>query len=239
MNSRGQNARGDQRANHTMPLIVRTLIIIQTLAVELAALAAMAAVETTQVSGPILSASGLIVAYLAFRRNRPCGLCLGLATPTSYVLCFSLISGLGWSADDARMPMFLIVAAIAAFHVVAAFFALDELATSQADHRPKLPFQFSILSLLVLMLLVSVFLASYKTFGPPGAAIGALFSYAVILAYLLRQFLLMRLRQEEEIREKGWRSSSRETPIADNREASGQLPTSYATRGGDGQHRDS
>jgi hypothetical protein len=181
-----------------MQLVLRALIILQTLAVELAALAAMGEVETTEVSGPMLSGMGLVIAYLSFRRNRPCGLCFGLAAPTAYVLCFSLVCGRGWSVDDARMPMFFIAAVIAVLHVGAAFLALEESAVVREDDRPKLPFQFSILSLLALILLVSVFFGSYQSCGPVGAAIAAMFVYGVILTYLLRQFHVMRVRCKED-----------------------------------------
>ncbi len=213
-----------------MQLILRTLIILQTIAVELAALAAMDDVETAPISGPMLAASGLIVAYLSFRRNRPCGLCFGSIAPTAYVLSFSLISGLGWSKYDAWTPMFVIVAVVAAFHVVAAFLAIGEIAATLEDNRPKLPFQFSIFSMLVLMLLVSIFFGSYQTFGPAGAGIGALFAYAVILTYLLRQFHLMRVRQKEELREKSWPSASRDTAIRKNEGASREQPAPHPVR---------
>ena len=186
-----------------MQRILRTLIILQTLAVEVATLAGMGEVETIQYSGPVLSGMGLAIAYLSFRRNRPLGLCFGLATPTACVLCFSLISGLGWTPDDAQTPMFVILAIVALFHVGAAFCALNEVTAIQAAGRQKLPFQFSIMALLVLMFLVSVFFGSYQTFGHVGVAIGALFVYAVILAYLLRQFHLMRLRCKEDDVRKG------------------------------------
>ena len=66
---------------------------------------------------------------------------------------------------------------------------------NSGDDRQKLPFQFSIMALLVLMVLVSVFFGSYQTFGNVGVAIGALFVYAVIVVLLLRQFHVIRLRQ--------------------------------------------
>jgi hypothetical protein len=180
-----------------MQLFLRALTVLQTLAIEVAALAAMGEVDTIQYSGPMLSGVGLLIAYLSFRGNRPVGLCFGLGTPTASILCFSLICGFGWSPDDARRPMCFIVVAVAVFHVVAAFFALEELSTAQAVDRQKLPFQFSIMALLVLMLLVSVFFGSYQSFGQVVAALGALFVYAVIVAYLLRQFHVMRLRFRE------------------------------------------
>jgi hypothetical protein len=176
----------------------RILIILQTLGVELATLAAMDRVTTIQYSGPLLSATSLVIAYISFRRNRPRGLCFGLATPTASVFCFSLICGSRWGPDDAQRPMFIILAMVAVLHVAAAYFAIEELAATKGDDRKSVPFQFSIMALLVLMLLVAVFFALYKTFGQEGAALGASFDYAVVVAYLLRRFHLMRSQCKEE-----------------------------------------
>jgi hypothetical protein len=181
-----------------MQPILRALIILQTIMVEVAALAAMGEIETTQYSGPIVGGMGLFIVYLAFRRNLPIGFCFGLTAPTVYVLCFALISGMGWDRWDAERPMLFILTVVALFHVVAALIVLEELTAAQGDRRQKLPFQFSIMALLVLMALVSVFFGSYQSFGHVGAAIGALFVYGVILTYVLRQFFVMRSRQREE-----------------------------------------
>jgi hypothetical protein len=181
-----------------MQPILRALIILQTITVEVAVLAAMGDIETTECSGPIVGGMGLIVAFLAFRRNLPIGLCFGLAAPTVYVLCFALISGMGWDPDGAERPMRFILTVVALVHVVAALIALEELTAAEGDRRQRLPFQFSIMALLVLMVLVSVFFGSYQSFGHVGAAVGALFVYGVILTYVLRQFVVMRSRQREE-----------------------------------------
>jgi len=61
------------------------------------------------------------------------------------------------------------------------------------------------MALLVLMVLVSVFFGLYKTLGETGAAIGALLVYAVIVAYLLRQFHVLRSRRKEDGVDKGLR----------------------------------
>jgi hypothetical protein len=181
-----------------MQPVLRAMIILQTIMVEVAVLAAMGDIETTECSGPIVGGMGLIVAYFAFRRNLPFGLCFGLAAPTVYVLCFALVSGMGWDRWHAERPMLFILTVVALFHVVASFFVLEEHTAARDDRRQKLPFQFSIMALLVLMVLVSVFFGSYQSFGHVGAAVGALFVYGVILTYVLRQFVVMRSRQKEE-----------------------------------------
>jgi hypothetical protein len=139
-----------------------------------------------------------VIVYLSFRRNLPLGLGFALATPTAYVFGFSLIAGCGWSPEEAQIPMFFFLAVVAALHVIAAFFALEEVAASPGDDRQKLPFQFSIMALLMLMLLVSVFFGSYQSCGSLGAAMAALFIYAVLLTYLLRQFYVMRVQCKED-----------------------------------------
>ena len=104
--------------------------------------------------------------------------------------------------------MFVIVAVVAALSCGGGVFAIGEIAATQEDNRPKLPFQFSILALLVLMLLVSVFFGSYQTFGHAGSGNRAgCLSMGSILTYVLRQLPVMRLRQREE-------SASKESSVA-------------------------
>jgi hypothetical protein len=181
----------------------RCLTILQTIGVEVATLLALFEIRTIVASGPLLSALGLAIAYIAFRRNRPLGLCFGLAAPTASVFCFSLIHGLDWGPDRARMPVLVILVVVALFHVAALYPVGCELAVERGDDREKVPFQFSIMSLLVLTTVVAIFFGTCKTFGLAGTAIGPLLTYGVIVAYSLRQFLVMRSERDEDGRGTG------------------------------------
>ena len=121
-----------------------------------------------------------------------------------------------------------ILAAGALFHVVAAFPANQELTEQIADDRPKVPFQFSLLALLVLMVLVSVICGVCKTFGESGAAIGVPLVYAAIVAYfsaaVSRAAATARGRNHSRANRRGWSQSVTipETNVAFNRQIAGR-----------------
>jgi hypothetical protein len=181
-----------------MRQVLSLLIICQIVAVAVATLIAVANIRTIQYSGPLLSAAGLTIAFISFRRNLPAGLCLGLAAPTAAVFCFSLICGSHWQPDQAAGPMVLILADVNLFHWAAAYCAIRELTAENCDERPRIPFQFSIRALLILMLLVSVSFGSYDMFGKIGVAIAAQLAYIVVIAYFLRLFFVARARKQED-----------------------------------------
>jgi hypothetical protein len=60
------------------------------------------------------------------------------------------------------------------------------------------PFQFSIMALLVLMTLVSILFALHGQFGRVGAAFGVQFVYIVVIGYFLWQFHVGRSAQKED-----------------------------------------
>ena len=103
-------------------------IIVQILLVAAATVLAFAKIETIQFSGPVLAVSGLVMAFASFRKNRPCGLYLGLIMPTTYVLCFSLILGFGWGPDQAQKPVWAILIDVVLIHLWLGYFAIRELA---------------------------------------------------------------------------------------------------------------
>jgi hypothetical protein len=180
-----------------------SLIVIQFLGLVVATGLSIIQIETIQFSGPLLSAVGLVIAFVSFTRNRPCGLCFGLGVPTASVFCFFLIGGFDLDPYHAREPMFYILLGVILFHVGAGDLAIREIVAENDDNGDRLPFQFSIMSLLVLMFLVSLFFGLYKTFGKAGAALGAQIAYIVIVVYWVRQFRTVRSRRKEEDVDKG------------------------------------
>jgi hypothetical protein len=177
-----------------MRSILPFLIVVQVLGVAFATLIALGNIRTIQYSGPLLSATGLAIAFVSFRRNRPRGLYFGLAAPTASVFCFSVIAGSGWSPPEAQSPVLYILVDVVLLHFWAGYVAICEITDENHDDPQRVPFQFSIMALLVLMLLVSVSFGLYDMLGKIGAAIAAQFAYIIVVAYCLRLFHTSRAR---------------------------------------------
>ncbi len=161
------------------------LINLQILGVVAAAVAALVDIESIVFSGPILSTTGSILAARSFRRDRAIGFYMGLAAPTMSVLCFSLICGLEWSPRVAEVPVGTLVVLFAAVHINLGVAALIE-AHRVKDRRR--PLQYSILTLLVLMLVLSVFLGIVRTGWQGAIALAALISFGTAEGYVLWRF---------------------------------------------------
>lgn len=93
------------------------LLILYTLGILIAAIAAMVDIESIMGSGPIMSLVGIWIAFLSYRRDHPIGLFYGLAVPTVSVFCFIVINGLDWGPSDAHVPVsaFLVLFAWGSF----------------------------------------------------------------------------------------------------------------------------
>ena len=168
--------------------IVFWLIALQVVGVLLAALAATIDIESIMASGGPLSASGLLISLVSFRKNRPVGFHFGLAAPTLSVFCFLVIYTLRLSPTEAQVPISMLLVACALIHLVAGYLAFQELKRGDGGDGQKLRFQFSIASLLMLMVIVSVFSGLCKTAGADGAVAGGVLAYAIVVAYFRRQF---------------------------------------------------
>jgi hypothetical protein len=153
---------------------------------------AFAEIRTVQVTGPLLGVAGLAIAFASFRKDRPWGLYFGLTMPTAYVFCFSLVCGSRWGPDEARLPLAYILVDVVLLNVASGCAAIGELAVNSGDDRRRVPFQFSIMAMLGLMVLVSVFFGLYDALGNTGMAIGVQFVYAVVVGYFLWQFHVRR-----------------------------------------------
>ncbi len=176
--------------------IVSWLIAIQALGALAAALVAIADIESIVLSGGPVSVAGLLIAAISFRRNRPAGLHLGLAAPTMAVFCFLIIYFLQWSPSTAQVPISMLLAAFALIHLFAGYLAFQESRRADGGGR-KRRLQFSIASLLGLMVIVSVFFSLSKTAGELGAVIGGGVAYATFVVYFQRRFYKHRAEKDE------------------------------------------
>jgi hypothetical protein len=164
------------------------LLLIHIAGVVAAAFAAAWDIETILFSGPLLSVFGVLLALIAFRRNRPICLYYALTTPTVSVFCFAWIFAMDWGPGDAQRP---IGAFLAIFGLVNLMFGI--LALSESLEKPKNlpkrgPFQFSIASIMGLTLLVAVSLSLWRTFHQQGIAFAAILCHLAVLFFVLHRF---------------------------------------------------
>jgi hypothetical protein len=82
--------------------------VAQAVGLGLGATAAWVEIESIMVAGPLLSLTGLVVAWLSARRAFPLGVVAGLSTGAVSLLCLALVWGLGWGPEPARVPIGII-----------------------------------------------------------------------------------------------------------------------------------
>ena len=81
------------------------LVVVHSIGVAIAAVAACGNIRSILLSGPILSLTGFMVALLSFRAHRRVGFYFGLAAPTVAVICLNLIAVFDWGPSEAQMPV--------------------------------------------------------------------------------------------------------------------------------------
>src|SRR4051794_35959277 len=97
---------------------MRTLIVLQSLGIVAATIAAGIKIQSILFSGPALTLLGLALAAAAFLKNRPCGLYFALGAPTVAVVSFALIYGFNWLPEDAHLPIARLIFVSAVFLVM-------------------------------------------------------------------------------------------------------------------------
>ncbi len=160
------------------------VLIVYTLGILIAAIAAMVEIESIVGSGPIMSLVGIWIAFLSYRRDRPIGLFYGLAVPTVSVFCFIVINGMDWGPSDAHVPVSAFLVLFAWACIPSCSLAVREVRRQRglADRRP---IQFSIAFLLGLMFVVALGLGLTQMVGLRG------FALAMVLAYLATIFCVV------------------------------------------------
>jgi hypothetical protein len=162
------------------PLVI--LVIVQMIAVGLALAAALLEIETIVVSGPLLSASGAIIAGLAAPRGLWRNLFYGLSVPMISLMSFLLIQVFDWGPHAARLPIGILLSLFALASLPFGVQALREVDPRVAQ-LPR-PFQFRILTLLLVMLALSPPLALMRhDWG--FSAVAALTVYGMLLGLAL------------------------------------------------------
>lgn len=162
------------------------LIPLQMLAVLVATVAAVVDIESIVFAGPLLSVTGAMLAVRSYRRNRPWGLYLGLASPGMAAFCFALICVLRWGPLEAARPVAALLIVFALLHLVLGVLACRE--ALRPYELPLRPAQFSIFTMLVLTFLVAMFLGLAKTGKQELLAWAVLLTVSMLIAYVLRRF---------------------------------------------------
>ena len=160
------------------------LLIVYTLGILIAAIAAMVEIESIVGSGPIMSLVGIWIAFLSYRRDRPIGLFYGLAVPTVSVFCFIVINLMEWGPSDAHVPVSAFLVLFAWACIPACSLAIWEV-RRQRGLAQRRPVQFSIAFLLGLMFVVALGLGLAQAVGIRG------FALVVILTYLATAFCVV------------------------------------------------
>jgi hypothetical protein len=133
-----------------------SLIVIHTMGVLAAGIAAVFEIRTILWSGAILSLTGPLIAVLSYRARHRIGLGFGVASASAAVAWFLIIYFLSWSPDTAHLPvsLFLIVFAVAS--IPAAVFSILEMLAPLAGAENR--FQFSIGTMLSITFFIALYL---------------------------------------------------------------------------------
>jgi hypothetical protein len=117
-------------------------------------------------SGPILSFSGMLITAVASVRQRPWAMYFGWTAPWLSVLTLAWIYSLGWSPQDAQIPVATFIALATVFVIlpIAARATLESRRVARA--AGTLPFQYSIRWLIAATVLVAVVVAGLRSIGP-------------------------------------------------------------------------
>lgn len=164
------------------------LVLLHGIGVVVATLIAVAEIESIVASGPILSATGLILAILAYRRKRTLTLYYALGAPTVSLFCFAIISGLHWGPGRAHFPIGVFLAMFGVINTLLGTAACHELKLPATKRRRQGPFQFSIAAIMGLTLVVALSLSLIQTLGDLGIALAMIFCHLSLLAYLLKRY---------------------------------------------------
>ena len=173
-----------------MIALLRFLIIVQMFIAVAGLAAAMVDVGFAVVCGPAVAACGFIIAGLSFRAGRVRGLIFGLGGPTIAVAIGCWIAIERWSPRESQEPVAFALAMFVPVYLIVAVKAFLERPSRMAPLEQR-GWQFSVGTLLTLMLVVAVALASYRTAGggSVGIAVAIATTHTVIVSWVLRQFL--------------------------------------------------
>jgi hypothetical protein len=140
--------------------------VLGMVAILVSVFAALVEIESIMLSGPLLTVWGVWCAIVGGRStptNVP-GVIFGLSAPLISLFCFLLINGLQWSPRDAEWPIGFIALGYQALMVpmggVAVLHSRGSGAEGERFRRP----QFSLLSLVLAAVFVTVALALVKRF---------------------------------------------------------------------------
>ncbi|MEN6449155.1 MAG: HEAT repeat domain-containing protein [Thermoguttaceae bacterium] len=166
--------------------MAKILIVLYTVGIAAAAVIAVGEIESILCSGPALAITGVLIALISFRAERPIGFYYGLSAPTMTVVCFCVIFGLNWGPDTAHLPIAASLAVFSLACLPSGVFAVLE--TGRKSARHSLRFQFGIAALLWAMLIVALFFSALRMDSASGAAIVIAAAYGAIMRSCVKRY---------------------------------------------------
>ena len=179
---------------------MRYLLIAHTLGIVVATCFAVIDFPSIILTGPLLIASGVLIASISYRTNRLVGFLFGLAAPSlgmSSVLAISLMYS---RLSRAHEPVCTLLVVFSIISIAICGAALGELRLARQGDGHRRPFQFSIGSLLLLMLALSVALGLGQALQTRAAAVIFSVVYGIASVYVRDRFFARRLRKAREAR---------------------------------------
>lgn len=159
------------------------LTIAQVLGIVIAACVASEEIETILASGPLLSMSGLWIAWLAYRRRAPVAFAFGLLPPTFAWFCFLLIFTNDWGPSEARQPIAALAGLLAFSAVPFAYFAFCDI-SSRPICRGTRRMQFRISTLLGMTAAIAFVQGMLRALEAPTIVAAITLVYAAAVGYL-------------------------------------------------------
>jgi hypothetical protein len=176
------------------------LLIAHTLGIVVATCFAVVEFPSIVLTGPLLIASGVLIALTSYRRDRLVGFLFGLATPSLGVLCVLAISLMYSRLSRAHEPVCTLLVLFSIVSIAMCGAALGELRSARQGDGRRSPFQFSIGSLLLLMLALSVALGLGQALQTKAAAVIFSVVYGIAYVYVCDRFFARRFRKACETR---------------------------------------
>lgn len=158
------------------------LIIAQVLGIVIAACVASEEIESILASGPLLSASGLWIAALAYRRRAPVAFAFGLLVPTFAWFCFLLIFNNDWGPSEARQPIASLSGILAFAAVPFSYFAYGDI-DRKPVYRGQRRMQFRIATLLGMTAAIAILLGMLRALEAPAIIAAITLVYAAAVGY--------------------------------------------------------
>lgn len=139
--------------------------ILQASAAMFGFLAALVDIEAIVFAGPILTLTGLFIAFVAFLRKHRLGVLYGLGVPELSVLCFATIALNRWSPQQAYYPINLMIAVFVLVNAPACALVVRDAQQRLSRPTEKIHYQFSIAGIMSFTAVVAAMLGLQRMLG--------------------------------------------------------------------------